>query len=147
MCRYSTYLLFYVAEDLCEVSGVLAIVTLGASFVWYGKTRVSPEVQHRYGPGRHVLARSYFFQLGPYTPPRCRAQRAFLGLPCILPLTWALFPRNSMHEFWNVLAYFGETIVFVLAGAIMAQRVGFKRFSGADYGNLILLYLVLMLIR
>lgn len=43
----STYLLFYVAEDLCEVSGVLAIVTLGASFVWYGKTRISPEVQHR----------------------------------------------------------------------------------------------------
>lgn len=52
-----------------------------------------------------------------------------------------------MHEFWTVLAYFGETIVFVMAGVIVAQRVGFKRFGGADYGNLALLYLLLILIR
>eukprot|EP00043_Microstomoeca_roanoka_P003623 m.44842 g.44842 ORF g.44842 m.44842 type:complete len:1433 (+) comp12138_c0_seq1:241-4539(+) len=38
----SAYLLFYVAEDVCHVSGVLALVTLGACFAAYGKTRISP---------------------------------------------------------------------------------------------------------
>ncbi|EGD83588.1 hypothetical protein PTSG_04196 [Salpingoeca rosetta] len=95
----STYLLFHVAEELCEVSGVLAIVALGASFVWYGKTKISPSVAH------------------------------------------------SLHEFWSILAYFGETIVFVLAGVLLAQKVDFAYFSAQDYGYLLLFYVLLMVIR
>eukprot|EP00043_Microstomoeca_roanoka_P013027 m.127250 g.127250 ORF g.127250 m.127250 type:complete len:1072 (-) comp15652_c0_seq1:56-3271(-) len=95
----STYLLFHVAEEFCHVSGVLAIVTLGASFVWYGKTKISPAVAH------------------------------------------------SLHEFWSILAYFGETLVFVIAGVLLAQRVEFSYFSGIDYAYLLLLYFFLMIIR
>eukprot|EP00055_Hartaetosiga_balthica_P008823 m.33954 g.33954 ORF g.33954 m.33954 type:complete len:1076 (+) comp6488_c0_seq1:200-3427(+) len=95
----STYLLFHVAEEFCHVSGVLAIVTLGASFVWYGNTRISPIVSH------------------------------------------------SLHEFWEILAYFGETIIFVLAGTIITQKVGFENFDAKDYGRLILFYIFLELIR
>jgi NhaP-type Na+/H+ or K+/H+ antiporter len=36
----SAFLLFFVAEDLCHVSGVLAVVSLGAGFVWIGNSQV-----------------------------------------------------------------------------------------------------------
>jgi len=38
----SAYLLFYVAEDLAEVSGVLALVVMGVCFASFGKTAISP---------------------------------------------------------------------------------------------------------
>lgn len=42
MTLLSAYLLFYVAEDVCHVSGVLALVVMGVCFAAYGKTRISP---------------------------------------------------------------------------------------------------------
>eukprot|EP00055_Hartaetosiga_balthica_P009678 m.39105 g.39105 ORF g.39105 m.39105 type:complete len:1369 (+) comp6841_c0_seq1:103-4209(+) len=42
----SAYLLFFVAEDVCGVSAVLALVVLGACFAAYGKTRISPNSLH-----------------------------------------------------------------------------------------------------
>eukprot|EP01147_Barroeca_monosierra_P003348 gene3349-6020_t len=86
-------------ETTLTVSGVLAIVMLGASFVWYGKPKISPSVAH------------------------------------------------SLHEFWGTLAYFGETIVFILAGLLLANRIEFSNFTVDDYGRLVVLYLFLMIIR
>ena len=37
--------------------------------------------------------------------------------------------------------------MFVLAGALLAQKVEFSYFSAADYGYLILLYVLLLVIR
>eukprot|EP00056_Hartaetosiga_gracilis_P008131 m.116515 g.116515 ORF g.116515 m.116515 type:complete len:1339 (-) comp12854_c0_seq1:67-4083(-) len=42
----SAYLLFFVAEDVCHVSAVLALVVLGVCFAAYGKTRISPHSEH-----------------------------------------------------------------------------------------------------
>ena len=42
----SAYLLFYTAEFVLEVSGVLAVVVLGACFAAFGKTRISPSSEH-----------------------------------------------------------------------------------------------------
>ena len=46
----STYITFYIGEGLCEVSGVLAVVTLGIELN-SRRTSISPEVEaflHRY---------------------------------------------------------------------------------------------------
>eukprot|EP00051_Salpingoeca_urceolata_P007004 m.92774 g.92774 ORF g.92774 m.92774 type:complete len:1268 (+) comp15075_c0_seq1:118-3921(+) len=43
----TTYLLFFVAEDAAEVSGVLAVVTFGLCFAAFGNTQVSPQVEHQ----------------------------------------------------------------------------------------------------
>lgn len=40
------YLTFFVAEHFFHVSGVLALVAFGIWIAYYGKTRISPEVQH-----------------------------------------------------------------------------------------------------
>lgn len=42
----AAFITFYVAEDVIEVSGVLAVVTLGVCFAAFGRTKVSPSSQH-----------------------------------------------------------------------------------------------------
>lgn len=42
MALTMAYLLFYTAEDQALVSGVLAVVTYGLCFTWFGKSRLSP---------------------------------------------------------------------------------------------------------
>lgn len=42
----SAYLLFFVAENVAEVSGVLSLVTLGGAFAAYGRTQISAAVKH-----------------------------------------------------------------------------------------------------
>ncbi|EGD83211.1 Na+/H+ antiporter [Salpingoeca rosetta] len=54
----SAYLLFFVAEDVCEVSGVLALVTMGACFAAYGRTRISPRSEQ----STHTFWRILTFQ-------------------------------------------------------------------------------------
>jgi NhaP-type Na+/H+ or K+/H+ antiporter len=42
----AAYLTFYVAEHFAGVSGVLALVSLGVFMAGFGRTRISPEVEH-----------------------------------------------------------------------------------------------------
>eukprot|EP00051_Salpingoeca_urceolata_P031909 m.13489 g.13489 ORF g.13489 m.13489 type:complete len:1363 (+) comp4577_c0_seq1:183-4271(+) len=95
----SAYLLFFVAESILHVSGVLALVVLGGSFAAFGRTQISVHVE------------------------------------------------DALHQFWATITYHGNTLVFLLAGVIMAQRISFDTFDGADYGYVILLWVCLMLIR
>ncbi|EDQ85557.1 uncharacterized protein MONBRDRAFT_38746 [Monosiga brevicollis MX1] len=95
----SSFLVFYVAEHLCHVSGVLAVVTMAIAFVWIGRAQVTPEV------------------------------------------------LSSLESFWHILAYIAETLVFVLAGVMISQRIGLDHFSGRDYGMLLVFYLLITLVR
>jgi len=42
----TSFLTFFVAEDLCRVSGVLAVVALGIYMAAVGKSRISPKSEH-----------------------------------------------------------------------------------------------------
>jgi hypothetical protein len=66
----SAFLLFYVAEDLCEVSGVLAVVTLGAAFVWVGNAQITPEVRHSVHEARRCPSLPLPPSLEPSPAPR-----------------------------------------------------------------------------
>jgi NhaP-type Na+/H+ or K+/H+ antiporter len=43
---FMTYLVFYTAEDVCKVSGILAIVAMGLWMSQVGKTAISPHSMH-----------------------------------------------------------------------------------------------------
>eukprot|EP00051_Salpingoeca_urceolata_P005645 m.75371 g.75371 ORF g.75371 m.75371 type:complete len:1000 (-) comp14478_c1_seq4:140-3139(-) len=94
----SSYLLFWVSER-CKVSGVLAIVTMGASFAWFGKTRITPDVMH------------------------------------------------SMQVFLSTLSYHADTLVFLIAGIIIEDHVGFSNLTGSQWGMMFALYAIVTLVR
>jgi NhaP-type Na+/H+ or K+/H+ antiporter len=41
-----SYLLFYTADEQCHVSSILAVVVYGLCFLWFGKSRISPDTIH-----------------------------------------------------------------------------------------------------
>eukprot|EP00968_Pinguiococcus_pyrenoidosus_P025660 scaffold6610_cov245-Pinguiococcus_pyrenoidosus.AAC.4 len=94
----AAYMTFFLAEYFLRVSGVLAVVALGLYCGRFGRTRISPEVQH------------------------------FLG------------------EFWEMLAYFGNTLIFSIAGIVVLLRTS-KQFTPWDLGVLVALYFTLLAAR
>ena len=71
----TAYLVFYLAEGVFHVSGVVAVVTLGILLAAQGRTRISAEVKH------------------------------------------------FLHQFWELMAYLANTLIFVLVGIIVAVKI------------------------
>ncbi len=69
------YLVFFIAEELFHVSGVVGIVAMALLFASIGRTRISPEV------------------------------------------------GGFLHHFWELLAYLANTLIFLLVGIVIADRV------------------------
>jgi len=52
---------------------------------------------------------------------------------------------GAMHEVWHTFEYLGNTIIFLLAGALSGEAMG--KVDASDYGNLFILYFVCLVIR
>ncbi len=55
--------------------------------------------------------------------------------------------EEYLTEFWGMLAYIANTIVFILSGAIMARRFLILSFGMGDFCWLFVLYIVIILVR
>ncbi|XP_020576651.1 sodium/hydrogen exchanger 7-like [Phalaenopsis equestris] len=97
-----SYITFYTAQGGADVSGVLAVMTLGILFAV--------------------------------------AKTAFKG-----------DNQQSLHHFWEMVAYIANTLIFILSGVVIAEGVlnndnHFER-HGSSWGYLILLYVYVQLSR
>ena len=66
---------------------------------------------------------------------------------CAFPLTpLCAFPvaqvEHFLEEFWEMLAFFGNTLVFVISGIVIFSKLDLAAFDGRDVGLLILIYVV-----
>lgn len=77
----AAYLVFFIAEGLFHVSGVVAVVALALYFASIGRTRISPEV------------------------------------------------AEFVHQFWEVMAYVANTLIFLIVGILIAERLQFDSFT------------------
>ncbi|WP_199911761.1 cation:proton antiporter [Dongshaea marina] len=93
----SAYLVFYVAEGVLHVSGVVAVVALALLFAGIGRTRISPEV------------------------------------------------AGFLHHFWEMLAHFANTLIFLMVGVLVAFRVALN--DPVAWLALLGLYIAVMVIR
>ncbi len=93
----SAYLVYFVAEVLLHVSGVVALVAMALLFAGVGRTRISPEVS------------------------------------------------EFVHQFWEVMAYIANTLIFILVGVLIASRLNFAYMQLAAY--VLVLYVALLIIR
>lgn len=99
----TSYLTFYIAQDWADVSGVLAVMTLGMFFGAVART-------------------------------------AFKG-----------DSQESLHHFWEMVAYIANTLIFILSGVVIAEGIlnsenHFDR-HGSSWGYLVLLYVYVQLSR
>lgn len=66
-----------------------------------------------------------------------------------LVLAHSMWPRvvskKSMHDFWHMLEYLGNTIIFFLAGALTGKTMA--QIPWIDYCHLMVIYLVLVVVR
>eukprot|EP01065_Artemidia_motanka_P032979 TRINITY_DN3994_c0_g2_i1.p1 TRINITY_DN3994_c0_g2~~TRINITY_DN3994_c0_g2_i1.p1 ORF type:complete len:1890 (+),score=461.48 TRINITY_DN3994_c0_g2_i1:76-5670(+) len=93
----ATYVAFFVSEGFLQVSGTLAVVTLGC-YLSYKETCISPEV------------------------------------------------LSTMRSFWETIVFVTTTLVFALTGLIVVQNA-FSHVKGSDFGNVIIAYIGLNIIR
>ncbi|KAK8942058.1 Sodium/hydrogen exchanger 7 [Platanthera guangdongensis] len=98
-----SYLTFCFAQDWADVSGVLAVMTLGMFFGAVART-------------------------------------AFKG-----------DSQESLHHFWEMVAYIANTLIFILSGVVIAEGIlnsenHFER-HGSSWGYLVLLYVYVQLSR
>nr|BAK23260.1 Na+/H+ antiporter [Puccinellia tenuiflora] len=98
-----SYIAFFTAQDAFEVSGVLAVMTLGMFYAAFAKT-------------------------------------AFKG-----------DSQESLHHFWEMIAYIANTLIFILSGVVIADgvlqdNIHFER-HGASWGFLLLLYAFVLTAR
>ncbi|EWH11699.1 NhaP-type Na+/H+ and K+/H+ antiporter [Catenovulum agarivorans DS-2] len=93
----TAYLVFYIAEGVFHVSGVVAVVTLGVLLAAQGRTRISAEVKH------------------------------------------------FLHQFWELMAYLANTLIFVLVGIIVAVKIRLD--DPQAWLMLAVLYIAILLIR
>lgn len=93
----ASYLAYYTAEDEAQVSGVLAVMTLGIFFAVFGRAAFNGETQ------------------------------------------------QSMHYFWEMVAYIANTLIFILSGVVIAEHIlkSHNSIEGQDWGYLVLLYVFL----
>nr|AUS89387.1 putative sodium proton exchanger [Sesuvium portulacastrum] len=91
-----SYVAFYSAQEAAEVSGVLAVMTLGMFFAAAARTAFKGESQ------------------------------------------------ESLHNFWEMVAYIANTLIFILSGAVIAEGVlnsgNIFENHGIAWGYLVLLY-------
>lgn len=93
----SAYLVYFVAEQGLEVSGVVAVVIFGLMLAGDGRARFSPEAQ------------------------------------------------GFLHHFWSMLAHMANTLIFLIVGLLIAERV--ELFDTTSWGLLLALYAGLLAIR
>lgn len=57
--------------------------------------------------------------------------------------------QQSMHYFWEIVAYIANTLIFILSGVVIAESIlrSHNRIEGQDWGYLVLLYIFLQLSR
>ena len=55
--------------------------------------------------------------------------------------------EEIVHNFWNILGYMAETIVFLLSGVIIGETVLTEEIKLEDWGKLVLLFFLLLLVR
>lgn len=71
-----------------------------------------------------------------------------LGLAMAAGGRTAVHEHETLHEFWEMVEYLANTVVFVLSGAVIMERGFNSEFnSGSDWLWLLLLYLVLNVVR
>ncbi|KAJ8562759.1 hypothetical protein K7X08_031211 [Anisodus acutangulus] len=59
--------------------------------------------------------------------------------------------KQSLHEFWGMIAYIANTLIFILSGVIIAQSIfsirNFDDNTGRSWGYVFLLYIILQVAR
>lgn len=97
----ASYIAYYTAEDEADVSGVLAVMTVGIFFAVFARAAFKGETQ------------------------------------------------QSMHHFWDMVAYIANTLIFILSGVVIAESIlkSHNTIEGQDWGYLVLLYIFLQLSR
>lgn len=54
---------------------------------------------------------------------------------------------HFLQEFWEMLAFAGNTVIFVIAGLVITFKLNFTHFSGFDVGVLLLIYVCATITR
>ncbi|KAM7269962.1 hypothetical protein ACFE04_029176 [Oxalis oulophora] len=98
-----SYITYFTAQEASDVSGVLAVMTLGMFYSAFAKTAFKGESQ------------------------------------------------QSLHHFWEMIAYIANTLIFILSGVVIAEGV-FSTHDvfgehGYSWGYLFILYLLVQLSR
>ena len=57
-----------------------------------------------------------------------------------------ILEHESMHHVWGIFEWIGNTLIFLLAGVIIGHKT-LKNIALEDWGYLVILYIVLMLLR
>lgn len=65
---------------------------------------------------------------------------AFVAPPLILE-------QETMHSVWGFIEWTGNTLVFLLAGVIIGANLENKNISTTDFGYVLALYLIILLVR
>ncbi|XP_069153169.1 sodium/hydrogen exchanger 8-like isoform X3 [Solanum lycopersicum] len=59
--------------------------------------------------------------------------------------------KQSLHEFWEMIAYIANTLIFILSGVIIAQSIfsigNLENNTGRSWGYVFLLYIILQVAR
>ena len=55
--------------------------------------------------------------------------------------------EEVIHNFWQVIGYIAETMIFLLSGIIIGEKVLGDEINLADWGKLVLLFVFLILVR
>lgn len=58
-----------------------------------------------------------------------------------------LVDHETVHLIWELLEWFGNTMIFFLAGVVYGGKAIHYTFTGSDFGMLFLIYIVLMFLR
>ncbi|XP_038697530.1 sodium/hydrogen exchanger 8-like isoform X2 [Tripterygium wilfordii] len=98
-----SYVAYYTAQEAADVSGVLAVMTLGMFYATVARTSFKGQSQ------------------------------------------------QSLHHFWEMVAYIANTLIFILSGVVIAEGVlgdeGVFHNHGNSWGYLILLYIFVQVSR
>uniref|UniRef100_A0A2P2LR88 SOS1 n=1 Tax=Rhizophora mucronata TaxID=61149 RepID=A0A2P2LR88_RHIMU len=98
-----SYIAFFTAQEGADVSGVLAVMTIGMFYTAVAKTAFKGESQ------------------------------------------------QSLHHFWEMVAYIANTLIFILSGVVIAESVlssdNLFHNKGNSWGHLLLLYVFVQLSR
>lgn len=142
----STYVTYYVGENLLQVSGVLAVVALGYE-INSRKTNISPEVEvflHRYMhdmllEGQNELPSASVFSLF------CIMHCLVINMN-ILNYQFYNLLIVVITRFWEVLGYLANTLIFIIVGIVIRQNA-FQGVNGTDWILLTGLYFGIIIIR
>ena len=55
--------------------------------------------------------------------------------------------EHFLEEFWEMLAYVGNTLIFLIAGLVMGTKLEWELVTGYDVGVLLLMYVVCAIVR